>query len=151
MFAALFMFGNQLFIPVADVDHTDHMLILGGNPAASNGSLMTAPNMPARLKAIRERGGKVVLFDPRRTETARLVDEHHFVKPGTDALLMMAWVNVLFTEELIAEGPWSHYVKGLDVVREVLLGRQVYTMFRQARDRGRVRHRAARQDEVVVR
>ena len=52
MFAALFMFGNQLFIPVADVDHTDHMLILGGNPAASNGSLMTAPNMPARLKAI---------------------------------------------------------------------------------------------------
>lgn len=119
MFAALYMFGNQLVIPVPDVDHTDHMLILGGNPAASNGSLMTAPDMPRRLKAIRERGGKVVLFDPRRTETARLVDEHHFVKPGTDALLMMAWVNVLFTQNLVADGPWASYVKRLDVVREV--------------------------------
>lgn len=119
MFAALYMFGNQLVIPVPDVDHTDHMLILGGNPAASNGSLMTAPDMPGRLKAIRARGGKVVLFDPRRTETARLVDEHHFVKPGTDALLMMAWVNVLFTQDLVADGPWASYVKRLDVVREI--------------------------------
>ena len=119
MFAALYMFGNQLVIPVPDVDHTDHMLILGGNPAASNGSLMTAPDMPKRLKAIRARGGKVVLFDPRRTETARLVDEHYFVKPGTDALLMMAWVNVLFSKNLVSNGPWANYVKGLDVVREV--------------------------------
>lgn len=117
MFAALEMFGNQLLVPVVDIDHTDHLLILGGNPAASNGSLMTAPNMPARLKAIRARGGKVLLFDPRRTETARLVDEHHFVRPGSDALLMMAWVNVMFEENLVATGPWEHYTKDVDVLR----------------------------------
>ena len=79
------MFGTMLSIPLPDVDRTDHLLILGANPLVSNGSLLTAPDMRGRLRAIRERGGKVVVVDPRRTRTAEEADEHHFIRPGTDA------------------------------------------------------------------
>src|SRR5215213_9208944 len=81
------MFGTILSVPIPDVDRCDHLLLLGANPLVSNGSLLTAPNMRARLRGIRERGGKVVVIDPRRTRTAEEADEHHFIRPGTDALL----------------------------------------------------------------
>jgi anaerobic selenocysteine-containing dehydrogenase len=100
--AAGLMFGAMLSVPVPDVDRTDHLLILGANPLASNGSLLTAPDMRGRLRAIRERGGKVVVIDPRRTRTAEASDEHHFIRPGTDAALMFAMVNVLFDEGLVS-------------------------------------------------
>lgn len=89
------MFGDPLSIPIPDVDRTDYLLILGANPLVSNGSLMTAPNMRARLKAIRGRGGKVVVIDPRRTLTADAADRHHFIRPGTDALFLAALANVI--------------------------------------------------------
>ena len=95
-FAASQMFGHGLLIPIPDIDHTEHMLILGANPAASNGSLMTAPDVKNRLKAITGRGGKVVLIDPRRTESAKLATEHHFIRPGTDVFLLAAILNSLF-------------------------------------------------------
>ena len=85
------MFGTMLSVPVPDVDRTDHLLILGANPLVSNGSLLTAPDMRGRLRRIRERGGKVVVVDPRRTRTAEEADEHHFIRPGTDALLLAQW------------------------------------------------------------
>ena len=88
-----------------DVDRTDHLLILGANPLASNGSLMTAPDMRGRLRALRARGGKLVVVDPRRTRTAQEADEHHFIRPGTDALLLFALVQVLFEEDLADPGP----------------------------------------------
>ncbi len=116
MTAAL-MFGGGLSVPVPDVDRTDHLLILGANPLASNGSLMTAPNMRGRLRAIRERGGKVVVVDPRRSRTAEIADEHHFIRPGTDALLLFAIVNVLFDEGLAAPGPIVEHTEGIDTVR----------------------------------
>src|SRR6185436_2832263 len=78
--AAGLMFGTTLSIAVPDVDRTDHLWILGGNPLVSNGSLMTAPDMRGRLRRIRDRGGKVVVFDPRRTRTAEAADEHHFIR-----------------------------------------------------------------------
>jgi anaerobic selenocysteine-containing dehydrogenase len=81
------------------------MLILGANPLASNGSLMTAPDMRGRLRAIRERGGKVVVVDPRRTRTADAADEHHFIRPGTDAHLLFAMVHTLFDEGLVSVQP----------------------------------------------
>ena len=83
------MFGAPLSIPVPDVDRTDHLLILGANPLVSNGSLLTAPDMRGRLRAIRKRGGKVVVIDPRRTRTAEAADEHHFIRPGGDAHLLL--------------------------------------------------------------
>ena len=71
------------------MDRTDHLVILGANPLVSNGSLLTAPDMRGRLRAIRERGGKIVVVDPRRTRTAEVADEHHFIRPGGDAHLLL--------------------------------------------------------------
>jgi anaerobic selenocysteine-containing dehydrogenase len=99
--ASALMFGTGTTVPVPDVDRTDHMLILGANPLASNGSLMTAPDMRGRLRALRARGGKLVVVDPRLSRTAREADEHHFIRPGTDALLLFALVRVLLEEGLV--------------------------------------------------
>src|SRR6266550_8180008 len=85
MLAALMMFGNQLLMPVPDIDRSDLFICLGANPLASNGSIMTAPDVKGRLKAIRDRGGKVIVLDPRRSETADKSDRHMFIRPGTDA------------------------------------------------------------------
>ena len=98
------MFGGALSVPVPDLDRTEHLLILGANPLASNGSLMTAPDVRGRLRRIRERGGRVVVIDPRRTRTAEEADEHHFIRPGTDALLLAAIANLLFAEDLVEVG-----------------------------------------------
>ena len=98
--ASALMFGGSLTIAVPDVDRTDHLLILGANPLASNGSLLTAPDMRGRLRAIQERGGKVVVVDPRRSRTAEVADEHHFIRPGTDAHLLFALVHVILDEGL---------------------------------------------------
>ncbi len=95
--AALEMFGHPLLLPVPDIDRTDYFLVMGANPLASNGSIMTAPGMRDRIAAIRARGGAVVTIDPRRTETARAASEHQFIRPGTDALFLLALVNEIFT------------------------------------------------------
>jgi anaerobic selenocysteine-containing dehydrogenase len=121
--ASGWMFGTNLSVPVPDLDRTDHLLILGANPLASNGSLMTAPDVRGRLRAIRERGGKVVVVDPRRTRTAEAADEHVFIRPGMDALLLLAMVNVLVTEELADPGEHlDGLVCGLETVRALALG-----------------------------
>ena len=102
--ASYLMFGHQFLIPVPDIDHTDYFLILGANPIASNGSMMTVPDVAKRLKEIKSRGGKVVLIDPRRTETAAIASEHHFIRPGSDAALLAAILNTLSEEKLIRTG-----------------------------------------------
>lgn len=113
-FAARQMFGHYLLLPIPDVDRTQFFLILGANPLASNGSLMTAPGIGKRLRAIRERGGRVVLIDPRRTETAREVDRHYFIHPGRDVLLLLSLVHTIVTEELDAPGGLAEFTDGLD-------------------------------------
>ena len=94
------MYGHQLLIPIPDLDRTDYFLVFGGNPMASNGSLMTVPDFPNRLRELKARGGQMVVFDPRRTETARVATEHHFIRPGTDVHVLLAMLNVLFSEGL---------------------------------------------------
>jgi anaerobic selenocysteine-containing dehydrogenase len=93
MLTAYWMFGHQLLLPVPDVDRTAYFLILGANPVASNGSLMTAPDMRRRLDEVKGRGGKVVVIDPRRTETAERASEHHFIRPGTDAWFLLGLLH----------------------------------------------------------
>jgi anaerobic selenocysteine-containing dehydrogenase len=110
------MFGGALTIPVPDLDRTMYLLVLGANPLASNGSLMTAPDARGRLRGIRERGGKVVVVDPRRSRTAEHADEHHFIRPGSDALLLFAIVNVLFAEGLARPG---EHLAGVEAVAEL--------------------------------
>ncbi|TGK79146.1 molybdopterin oxidoreductase family protein [Leptospira noumeaensis] len=94
------MFGHQLLVPIPDIDHTDFFLILGGNPFASNGSLMSVPDVKKRLKAIQDRNGKYVVVDPRKSETASHANEHIFIKPGTDAYFLLALLHVLFANKL---------------------------------------------------
>ncbi|GGS62536.1 dehydrogenase [Planobispora rosea] len=110
------MFGDPLAIPVPDLDRTDYLLMLGANPLESNGSLCTAPDFPGRLKALRRRGGRFVVVDPRRTRTAALADEHVFVRPGTDAYLLFGIVHTLFAENLTSVGV---AVEGLERIREL--------------------------------
>ncbi len=100
MLAALQMFGHQLLLPVPDVDRTRFFLVLGANPLASNGSLMTAGGIGRRLDELRKRGGKLVVVDPRRTETAAIADQHLAIRPGTDALLLLSLLHVVFEERL---------------------------------------------------
>ena len=115
------MFGGPFpsTVPIPDIDRTDYLLIVGANPAVSHGSLMTMPDAPGRLKAVIERGGKVIVIDPRRTETAKLASEHHFVRPGTDAAFLLAMVHTLFEENLVRLGTVADIVNGVDTVREI--------------------------------
>ncbi|OLF13280.1 molybdopterin-dependent oxidoreductase [Actinophytocola xanthii] len=112
-FSAGHMFGHPLTIPVPDLDRTGYLLLLGANPLVSNGSLMTAPDVRGRLRGIRDRGGRVVVIDPKRSRTAEVADEHHAIRPGTDALLLFALVNVLFAEDLVAMGDLAQHVAGV--------------------------------------
>ncbi|HWV10666.1 MAG TPA: molybdopterin-dependent oxidoreductase, partial [Pseudomonas sp.] len=114
------MYGHGLLIPIPDIDHTDFMLILGGNPLASNGSIMTVPDVEKRLKAIKARGGRLVVVDPRRSETAAIADQHIFVRPGQDAALLFGVLTTLFDEGLTRTGHLP--VEGLESVREAVAG-----------------------------
>ena len=118
--ASYLMFGHQLLLPVPDVDRTQFFLMLGANPAVSNGSMMTAPGMSRRLQEIRERGGKVVLVDPRFNETARLVDQHLFIRPGTDVLLLLSLLNVVFEERLTRLGSLAAFTKSVETVADLV-------------------------------
>ncbi len=118
--AAAYVFGTPMSVPVPDLDRTDYLMILGGNPYASNGSLCTAPDFPGRIEAIRSRGGKLVVVDPRRSRTAEEADEWLPIRPGADALLLMAIVQVLFADDLADPGQAVGAVlNGLDELREL--------------------------------
>jgi len=114
------MFGHWLSIAVPDIERCDHLLVIGANPVASNGSLWTVPDFRGKAKALRARGGKLVVIDPRRTETAEVADAHHAIRPGGDVFLLAAMVNTLFDEGLVRLGRLAPLVAGVDAVREAL-------------------------------
>ncbi|MGW7819312.1 molybdopterin oxidoreductase family protein [Streptomyces puniciscabiei] len=114
------LFGDANAIPVPDLDHTDHLLLIGANPLESNGSLCTAPDFPGRLKALKARGGRLTVVDPRRTRTARLADRHLAIRPGTDALLLAAMAHTLFAEDLADLADLAPHVQGLDELRDAI-------------------------------
>jgi anaerobic selenocysteine-containing dehydrogenase len=118
MLASYFMFGHQLLFPVPDVDRTDFMMLIGANPLASNGSLMAAPGIKKRLEGIGRRGGKVVVVDPRRSETARVADEHLFIQPGTDALFLLGLLHEVCAAG-IDLGRIANSVKNADRIIEI--------------------------------
>lgn len=113
-------FGVRTAFPVPDIDRTDLLVLLGSDPIESNGSLATAPDWPGRMAAIRERGGRVIVIDPRRSQTADVADEHIALVPGTDAALLAGIANVLFTDGLVAPGPAGDHVDGLAEVAAAL-------------------------------
>ena len=118
--ASGWMYGHPLTVPVPDIDHCDFLLMLGANPMASNGSMWTVPDFRGRAKALRARGGRLVVIDPRRTETAGIADEHHFIRPGTDVFLLLGMLNALFDEALIQPGRLSGFLATGDTGIEAL-------------------------------
>ena len=117
---SMWLFGHQSLFPIPDIDRSDYFLMLGANPLASNGSIWTVPDVKKRIKALTARGGKLVVIDPRRTETAELASEHHFIKPGTDALFLLAVLNTLFTEQLADPAHLAEYTTGLAEVANAI-------------------------------
>ncbi|WP_321390890.1 molybdopterin-dependent oxidoreductase [Emcibacter sp.] len=111
------MYGHQFLLPVPDIDHADYMLILGGNPLVSNGSMMTSPDIKNRLKAIQDRGGKIAVIDPRRTETAHMADRHHFIRPGGDTALLLALFKILL--DIVEPEKRAHLSNHLDKLDQV--------------------------------
>jgi len=118
MLASYFMYGHQLLFPVPDVDRTDFMMLIGANPLASNGSIMSAPGIKKRLEGIQKRRGKVVVVDPRRCETAQIADEHVFIQPGTDALFLLGMLHEVCAAG-VDVGRLTPHVKNLDRVIEI--------------------------------
>ena len=114
--ASLWLFGHKSLFPIPDIDRSDYFLMLGANPIASNGSIWTVPDVRKRIKALTARGGKLVVIDPRLTETAALASEHHFITPGPDALFLLAILNTLFEENLVDLGHLADNVQGLEDV-----------------------------------
>jgi len=116
------MFGNVLTLPVPDIDRTDHLIVLGANPVASNGSLATAPDWPGRIDALLARGGTLVVVDPRRSETAELATEHLAIRPAGDAFFLASLLHVLVAEGRVDLGTAEPYVRGVDELARVVDG-----------------------------
>ena len=111
------MFGHWLSIPVPDIERSQYLLVIGANPVASNGSLWTVPDFRGKARALQARGGRLVVIDPRRSETAAIADAHHFIRPGADVFLLAAMVHTLFDEGLVRLGRLAAHVSGVDEVR----------------------------------
>ena len=120
--SGLWLFGHMSLLPIPDIDRTDYFLMLGANPIASNGSIWTVPDVRKRIKALTARGGKLVVIDPRYTETAQLASEHHYITPGSDALFLLAVLNTLFAENLVDTGHLADFTDGLDDVADAIAG-----------------------------
>ncbi|MES2581450.1 MAG: molybdopterin-dependent oxidoreductase [Pseudomonadota bacterium] len=114
------VFGHWLSVALPDITRTDYLLVLGANPLVSNGSMWTVPDFRGKAKALQARGGKLVVVDPRKTETASVADAHHFIRPNSDVFLLAAMVNTLFAEGLVKLGNVAEWVNGVDAVQQAI-------------------------------
>ncbi len=110
----MWMYGHNALFPVPDIDRTQHMVIIGGNPLASNGSVWTVPDVKKRIQALQARGGTLTVIDPRRTETAEVADAHHFIRPGSDPALLVALLLSLDAAGLVNPGRLAPMLAGWD-------------------------------------
>lgn len=110
----MWMYGHNALFPIPDIDRTHHMVIIGGNPLASNGSVWTVPDVRKRIQALQARGGTLTVIDPRRTETAAIADTHHFIRPGSDPALLVGLLLALDAAGLVAPGRLAPMLAGWD-------------------------------------
>ena len=113
------LYGSAWTFPIPDLDRSDFFVCMGANPLVSQGSLMSAPDAGGRFEALRARGGELVVIDPRRSETAAIADWHLFIRPGTDAFLLFALVNLLFASDRVDLGHLAGRIDGLERLREL--------------------------------
>ncbi|MFC3119159.1 molybdopterin-dependent oxidoreductase [Jhaorihella thermophila] len=118
--ASIHMLGHPMLMPIPDIDRTDFMVIVGGNPLVSNGSMMTAPGFGRRIDELKARGGRVVVIDPRRTETAERAGEHLFIRPETDAFLLLAMIRQVFEDDAVTLRHLAPLVDGVEALREAV-------------------------------
>ena len=109
-------YGDPWFIAIPDIDNTEFFLCMGANPVVSQGSLFSAPNAKKRIQDLKERGGRMVVIDPRRTETAEMADQHIFVKPGGDAFLLFSMVREIFTQGWVKQNHVLELSDGIDKI-----------------------------------
>ena len=114
------MFGHWLSVALPDIVRTDLLLVIGANPLASNGSMWTVPDFKGKARAMQARGGRLIVIDPRRTETAAMADAHHFIRPGADVFLLAALVHTLFAEQLVRLGTVTDWVAGVAEVGQAV-------------------------------
>ncbi|MFZ3084750.1 molybdopterin-dependent oxidoreductase [Rhodoferax ferrireducens] len=114
------MFGHWMTVPLPDITRTQWLLVIGANPLASNGSMWTVPDFRGKAKDLQARGGRLVVIDPRRTETAAVADAHHFIRPGADVFLLAAMVNTLFARQWVRLGAVADWVNGVDAVQQAV-------------------------------
>lgn len=145
LLVSILLYGNQALLPVPDIDRTGYFLILGANPAITHGSIMTAPDCIKRLKDIQRRGGKIVVIDPRRSETARIADEHYFIIPGTDHLLLLAIINIIFKEKLIKLNHLQNKIDGLNELKQIVSEFSPENVSRSVGMRGETIYKIARE------
>ena len=115
-FLGYYLFGHPYNIPIPDIDRTKYMIMIGANPIASNGSMMSAPGVHRRLQNIQKRGGKIIQFDPRENETSRVVDEHHFIKPSTDVYLLLGMLHLIQKNNWIDLKHLKDHLSGLEKI-----------------------------------
>ncbi len=127
------LFGHQAMFPIPDLERSDFFLMIGANPLVSNGSIMSTPDIAGKLRKLQERGGKLVVIDPRRTRTAKAADRHLFIRPGSDVCLLLAFVRTLFEEQLIRHNPVLEFTDGIETLRELV---QPFTVERAAEQTG---------------
>ncbi len=123
-FTSHFMFGNGMIMPIPDINRTEYMIIMGANPSASNGSIMSAAGVQKRLRDIQQRGGKYIVIDPRLTETAKSADEHLFIQPGTDVYFLLAMLHIIVKKKKYDVKHIQSYITGLE---DILLMASSYT------------------------
>jgi len=128
MLSSGLMFGTWLSVPVPDIERSQFLLIIGANPMVSNGSLWTVPDFRGKAKALRARGGRIVVVDPRRTETAEIADQHLFIRPGADVFFLLGLVHTLFDEQLVQPGRLSDHVAGVEEVQAAVSGYSAETV-----------------------
>lgn len=116
------LFGHWMSVPVPDIARCDLLIVLGANPVVSNGSMWTVPDFRGKARALQARGGRLVVIDPRRTETAALADAHHFIRPGADAFLLAGMVHTLFSEQRVQQGHAAEHVRGVDAIQAAVQG-----------------------------
>jgi anaerobic selenocysteine-containing dehydrogenase len=116
--ASAFLYGSPFIVPIPDLARTEFLLVVGANPLVSHGSVLSAPRVKDQLRAINDRGGRIVVVDPRRSETARAF-EHLPIEPDSDAWLLLSLLEVIFAERLEDPAAIERQAIGVESLREL--------------------------------
>ncbi len=114
------LIGHEWLFPVPDLARTDLFICMGANPVVSQGSILGTPDMESAMRDVQSRGGRCIVIDPRRTETAEVANQHLFIQPGTDAYFLMAFANELFVREAVNLAHLVDHIDNVSALRDAV-------------------------------